>query len=508
MATDTIAAVNEPVEPVEAKKRKFRFPTAYTILALLIVLVAVMTYVIPAGRYDYQDGSPVPGTFKYVDPNPQGLADMLVAPINGMYGIQGADGQISTYAEGALYGAIGVALFVLMIGGFLGVTMKTGAIDAGIGAAVRRLEKRGTLLIIILMAIFALGGSTYGMAEETLAFYPLIIAALIALGYDALTAVAVIMLGAGIGTLASTVNPFATGIASGFAGIPLGDGIVLRVIMLVAFTAVGMWFVTRYANKVKANPSASRVAGMKEANEEHFLRKGEGTATATPDLSGQRKVILIVFALAFVIMIWSVIPWADLSIYFIPTAGWWFAELAALFLVAGIIIGIIGRLGEEGLVNAFVDGARDLLGVALIVGLARGISVIMNNGLITDTVLNFLATFLADLKQVPFINAVFLAYLPLAFLIPSSSGLATVTMPIMAPLADLAGVPRSLVVTAYQSASGLLNLFTPTFAVVMGGLAIGRVPIGTWWRFVLPLVIILGILTAIMLSLGVLFGVP
>jgi uncharacterized ion transporter superfamily protein YfcC len=153
-----------------------------------------------------------------------------------------------------------------------------------------------------------------------------------------------------------------------------------------------------------------------------------------------------------------------------------------------------------------VDGARDLLGVALIVGLARGISVIMNNGLITDTVLNFLAGMLTDLKQVPFINAVFLAYLPLAFLIPSSSGLATVTMPIMAPLADLAGVPRSLVVTAYQSASGLLNLFTPTFAVVMGGLAIGRVPIATWWRFVLPLVIILGILIAVLLSLGTILG--
>jgi uncharacterized ion transporter superfamily protein YfcC len=490
----------------QTRKRTFKFPTAYTILALLIVVIGVLTFVIPAGRFEYVDGSPVPGTYQPVEQNPQGLGDMLVAPINGMYGIQGADGQISTYAEGALYGAIGVALFVLMIGGFLGVTMKTGAIDAGIGAAVKRLEKRGALLIAILMAIFALGGTTYGMAEETLAFYPLVIAAMIALGYDSLTAVATIMLGAGIGTLASTVNPFATGIASAFAGIPLGDGIVLRVIMLIVCTGVGIWFVTRYAKKVKASPSASRVASMKEANEAHFLRKGEGGAAETPDLTGQRKVILAVFGLAFAVMIWSVIPWADLGITLIPTVGWWFAELAALFLVAGIIIGIIGRLGEEGLVNAFVDGARDLLGVALIVGLARGISVLMNNGLITDTVLNFLANILAGLKQVPFINAVFLAYLPLAFLIPSSSGLATVTMPIMAPLGDLAGVPRSLIVTAYQSASGLLNLFTPTFAVVMGGLAIGRVPIAAWWRFVLPLVIILGVIVAVLLSLGVILG--
>lgn len=494
-------------KPEATKKRKFKFPTAYTILALLIVLIAIMTYVIPAGSFDYKDGSPVPGTYKPLPPNPQGLGAVILAPINGMYGIQGSDGQISTYASGALYGAINVALFVLMIGGFLGVTMKTGAIDAGIGAAVKRLEKRGNLLIIILMAIFALGGTTYGMAEETLAFYPLVIAAMIALGFDALVAVATIMLGAGIGTLASTVNPFATGIASAFAGIPLGDGIVLRVIMLIVCSGVGMWYVTRYAKKVKANPSASRVADMKEANEEHFLRKGEGELAETPPLTGQRKIILIVFMLAFVVMIWSVIPWADLGITLIPTVGWWFAELAALFLVAAIIIGIIGRLGEEGLVNTFIDGARDLLGVALIVGLARGISVLMNNGLITDTVLNFLANALAGLRQVPFINAVYLSYLPLAFLIPSSSGLATVTMPIMAPLGELAGVPKSLIVTAYQSASGLLNLFTPTFAVVMGGLAIGRVPIGTWWRFVMPLVVILGIIIAILLSLGVVFGV-
>jgi uncharacterized ion transporter superfamily protein YfcC len=202
-------------------------------------------------------------------------------------------------------------------------------------------------------------------------------------------------------------------------------------------------------------------------------------------------------------MIWSVIPWEDLGITFIPTAGWWFPELAALFLVAGILIGIVAGFGEEELVNAFIDGARDLLGVALVIGLARGISVIMNNGLITDTVLHWCEITLGTLSQVPFINAVFLIYLPLAFLIPSSSGLATVTMPIMAPLGDFAGVPRHLIVTAYQSASGLLNLVTPTFAVVTGGLAIGRVPLGTWWRWVLPLVLILAVIIAGVLTIAV-----
>jgi uncharacterized ion transporter superfamily protein YfcC len=221
-------------------------------------------------------------------------------------------------------------------------------------------------------------------------------------------------------------------------------------------------------------------------------------------LTGQRKVILALFGLAFVVMIYSVIPWEDLGLP-LPTLGWWFPELTALFLLFAIIIGVAGRFGEQELTNGFVDGARDLLGVALVVGLARGISVVMNNGLITDTVLDWASQLVAGLAPVPFIGTVWLVYLPLSFLIPSSSGLATVTMPIMAPLGDFAGVPKSLIVTAYQSANGLINLVTPTFAVVAGGLAIGRVSLNTWWRFAMPLVAMLAALTLIVLSLGAIF---
>jgi uncharacterized ion transporter superfamily protein YfcC len=218
-------------------------------------------------------------------------------------------------------------------------------------------------------------------------------------------------------------------------------------------------------------------------------------------------VVLGLFILAFVIMIVGVIPWSDLGINRIATRYWWFAELAALFLVMGLIIGAVWRMKESELVGNFIDGARDMVGVALVVALARGISVIMTNGLIIDTVLHWCEQALAPLGPVAFINVIYLLYLPLSFLIPSSSGLATVTMPIMAPLAGFAGVPENLVVTAYQSASGLLNIFTPTFAVVTGALLIGRVPIGTWWKFVLPLVILLAILTMIVLSIGVLIQV-
>jgi uncharacterized ion transporter superfamily protein YfcC len=488
-------------ETSEPPKRRFTFPTAFTILALLIVVVALLTFVIPAGRYDLdEEGAPIPGTYHPVEPNPQGLDDIVLAPINGMYGIQDETGNISIYNDGGLYGAIDVATFILIIGGFLGITMKTGAIDAGITAVVQRLGDKGRLLIPILMIVFAAGGTSYGMAEESLAFYPLVIAALIALGYDALTGVAVVLLGAGIGVLGSTVNPFATGIASGFAGIPISDGLVLRIVILVAGVAVGIWYVMRYASRVKADPSKSLVADLRESNEKHFLRAE--AQTEAPEFTTRRKVILALFALSFVIMIISVIPWADLGITFFRTRYWWFGELSALFMVMAIIIGIVARMGEMELVDTFVNGVRDMVGVALVVALARGISVIMTNGLIIDTVLNWCENALGGLGPVPFVNVIYLLYLPLSFLIPSSSGLATVTMPIMAPLAEFAGVPPSLVVTAYQSASGTLNLFTPTFAVVTGGLLIGRVPISTWWKFVLPLVVILGILVMVLLSLG------
>jgi uncharacterized ion transporter superfamily protein YfcC len=298
-----------------------------------------------------------------------------------------------------LFGAIDVALFIIVIGGFLGVTMATGAIQAGIGRLVLRLRGRERWMIPILMGVFALGGTTYGMAEESLAFYALVITVMIAAGYDALVGAAVLLLGCGIGTLGSTLNPFATGIASGFAGVSISEGIVGRLVILLN-----------------------------------------------------------------------------------------------------------GRLGEGQLTDAFIAGARDLLGVALIIGIARGITVVMNNGQITDTVLHWAELALDDVGKAAFSIVMYTLFLPLSFLIPSSSGLATVSMPIMAPLAGFVGVPKDLVVTAYQSASGLMNLFIPTSAVVMGGLAIARVPYGRYLRWVWPLLAMLAVLTVVVLGVGALLA--
>jgi uncharacterized ion transporter superfamily protein YfcC len=495
MSEDSAASAAEP-----EKKSRFTLPSAYTILFVLIVLAAVATWIIPAGTYNLNDaGEPKPGTYHAVDSKPSRiLVDSLTAPINGLYGIEDAKGNVNYYNEGTLFGAIDIALFIIVIGGFLGVTMKSGAIQAGIGSLVERMRGRERWLIPVLMCVFALGGTSYGMAEESLAFYALVIPVMIAAGYDALVGAAVLLLGCGIGVLGSTVNPFATGIASGIADVPISEGLVGRLVILLLGLAIGILFVMRYADRVKRDPSKSVVYDMKAENEAHFRAEAGAGGVV---LTGTHKVILAVFALAFVVMIYGVIPWEDMGIP-ISTWWWWFPEMTASFLLFAIIIGLIARMREAELTSSFVDGARDLLGVALIIGIARGITVIMNNGQITDTVLHWVENALGDTGQAAFAIVMFALFLPLSFLIPSSSGLATLAMPITAPLAGFVDVPESLVVTAYQSASGLMNLFIPTSAVVMGGLAIARVPYGTYLRWVWPLLAALTALCVVVLGVS------
>jgi uncharacterized ion transporter superfamily protein YfcC len=503
MSTDATDAAAPEQEAAPAGKPRFSLPSAYTILFGLIVVTAIATWIIPAGDYALdEEGSPIPGTYTEVDASPSRIVvDSLKAPANGLYGIEDpATGNIDVFNSGELFGAIDVAFFILVIGGFIAITMKTGAIQAAITKLVTRLRGREKLMIPILMTVFAIGGTTFGMAEESLAFYVLVITVMIAAGYDAMVGALVLLLGCGVGVLGSTVNPFATGIASGFADVGLSDGLAGRLVILIVGLVMAIWFVLRYAERVRRDPSQSLVFDMKEANERHFSASTEGGA-AEIVLTGSHKVVLTLFGLAFVVMIYGVITWEDLGIGF-PTLWWWFPEMTASFLLFSILIGLVGRMNEEELTSTFVDGARDLLGVALIIGIARGITVIMNNGQITDTVLHWAEEALGDTGEAAFVVTMYLLFLPLSFLIPSSSGLATVAMPIMAPLADFAGASRSQVVTAYQSASGLLNLVTPTSAVVMGGLAIARVPYGKYLRFVWPLLIALAVLTIVVLIAG------
>lgn len=465
---------------------RFKFPSAYTILFVLIALVAALTWVVPAGKYQMAMNDtlgkevPVAGTYAPVEAHPQGITAILLAPVDGLY-------NHVTYTAGA----IDVALFVLIIGGFLGVVNKTGAIDAGIERVTERLHGKEEWMIPILMALFAAGGTIYGMAEESLPFYTLLVPVMMAARFDPLVAAATVLLGAGIGTLGSTINPFATVIAANAAGIPFTSGIWLRVALLVIGWVICVLWVMRYARRVRQDPSLSVVADQREANRAHFLgsRSGEMLPFTTT-----RKIILVIFAASFAVMIYGV-----------AVRGWWMGEISGVFLAAAIITGVVARMSEEAFTSTFIDGARDLLGVALIIGIARGIVVVMDNGMITHTILHSAENLVSGLSTTVFINVTYWIEVVLSFLVPSSSGLAVLTMPIMAPLADFAHVGRDLVVTAYQSASGIVNLVTPTSAVVMGGLAIARVPYVRYLKWVAPLILILTVLNMAALSLGALF---
>ncbi len=475
------------------EKTGFKMPSSYTILMIIIAFMAVLTWVIPAGQYQVDDaGNMIAGTYETVKQNPQGIWDVLMAPVRAMLGHKPTSA------------AIDVAFFILMVGAFLGVVNETGALDVGIASIVKKYKGREKMLIYILMPLFALGGSTYGMGEETMAFFPLLVPVMMAVGFDNITGVAIILLGSQIGCLASTVNPFATGVAADAANISIADGAIWRIVFWIVILGLGMFYVARYAEMVQKDPTKSLTYKNRAVDMEHFNVEASDATEAT--LSPAQKRVLWVFVATFVLMIASFIPWGDLGISVFedfngwlvglpvigkivggstsPLGWWYFPEGAMLFAFAGVLIGIIYGMSEERIVKSFMNGAADLLSVALICAVARGIQVIMNDGQITATILNWGELGLKGLSSQVFIVLTYIFYLPMSFLIPSTSGLAGATMGIMAPLSEFANVPAHLVITAFQAASGVLNLVAPTSGIVMGALALGRVEIGTWYKFV------------------------
>ncbi|MFG2831327.1 YfcC family protein [Streptomyces sp. NPDC048434] len=479
---------------------------------LVVVTLAVWTvaFFIPSGTYDRTAaGSPVQGTY-HRSPSGQSfldrLSDLFLSPVNGLYGIRDAKtGQVGPDLSGELYGSAGVFLFVLAIGAFITVVFATGALDRGIGRLAHRLRNRGALLITGIMALFSLLGTVEGFAEETLGFYGLVIPLMLALGFDRLVATGTIILGAGIGVLCSTVNPFATGVASSAADISLGDGIALRFVMWLVLTAVTIGYVIRYARRVRAAPGRS-LCGYLPGDREHAQTAAD--AVEPPPLTALHKTVLVTVALVFAFMIFSVIPWAGAltgnaeATPYSFELGWSFPQLAALFLVAAVLVGLLARMGEPRLSATFVQGAADFISPALVIVLARGVTVIMNNAKVTDTVLHSIEGAVAGTPAALFGVMVFVVNLPLAFLIPSTSGHATLAMPILAPLADFAGVSRAVVVTAWQAASGWMNLWVPTTAVIMGGISLAKVGYDTYLRFVWPLLALLAVLICGFVALG------
>ena len=492
-----MATQEHAVPAPDHKQHRFTFPSAFTVLFVITVLVWLLAFIVPTGSYKVSDktGGPVPGSYHHVDSGlsfTDRLMELFLSPVNGLYGVKSAaSGFIGPYESGELFGAAGVFFFVIAIGIFITMSMSTGAIDNGIAHVAHRYSTRGSALIVMLMVLFSIGGTTEGMAEETLGFYALVVPLMLSLGYDRLVAAGTILIGAGIGVLASTVNPFATGVASDAAGISIGDGIGYRFLMYLVLVPVGVWFVLRYAKKVKADPARSMTGP--QTGDEEMATRGVGEP---PALTAKQKAVLAVVAFTFAFMIFTIVPWAQVingpdAESYTWQFDWYFPELAALFLVMSLVVGLIGGMGEKKLTDTLVRGAGDFIGVGLIIVLARGITVIMNNALITDTVLNSMEDAVSNTSAGMFGALMFLLNLPLAFLVPSTSGHAALAMPILAPLADFAGVSRAMVVTAYQSASGVINLVTPTSAVVMGGLALAKVRYDQYLRFIWPLLLIL-----------------
>ncbi len=494
----------------QAKKKGFKMPSSYTVLFILIIILAILTWIIPAGEYEKNEaGQLVAGTYKTVQSNPQGIYDIFMAPVYGLIG-----NKLTT-------GSIGVAFFILIIGGFLGVITETGALDIGIASVIKKNKGKEKRLIPLLMILFAIGGTTYGMAEETIAFYPLLIPIMIGVGFDTITAVAVILVGSQIGCLASTVNPFATGVASDTAGISIADGIVWRLVFLVVMVAISIFYVYSYATKIEKNPEKSFVYSQRKENLELFKIPESSEA-----MTKKQLYILWIFILTFFIMILSLIPWGDFGIKIfeqfndallgLPVIGglfrhaspfgtWYFSEITMLFFVSSVLIGVVYGMPEDKFLEVFLKGAADLIGVALICAVSRGIQIIMNDGLITATILHWGEIGLKGLSPQLFITLTYLFYLPMSFLIPGTSSLAGATMGLLGPMAEFVHVRSHLVITAFQAASGVLNLFTPTSGVVMGALAIARIDIIVWIKFLAKLILIVILMSIVILVIATFF---
>ena len=493
---------------------KIKIPTAQTILLIIAALVALLTWFIPAGKYstliynqtenvftrtdsdktytlpatqktltdlnikiplekftsgDIWKAIGIPDTYKELEAKPQGVLEFIKSPIKGI--VEAAD----------------IIFLVLFIGGLIGIMNHTGAFDAGITWLAKTLTGKEYLLIILVTLLISIGGTTFGLAEETIAFYPILIPIFLAAKYDAMVALASIYVGSSIGTMCSTTNPFSAIIASDAAGINWTTGLTGRFIMLGLGTLICILYIIRYAQRVKKDPTKSVIYDQKEAIEKLF-----GNSTdASLKLTTRLRIILIIFSLCFVVMVYGV-----------SQLEWWFIEMTAVFFVGAILIGIIAKIEEYTFVDVFIKGAGELLGVAIIIGIARGITVLMDDGLISDTMLYYASGVTEGMNKGLFINAMLYIYGGLSFFIPSSSGMAVLTMPIMSPLADGVGIGREAVVNAYQYGMGLFAFISPT-GLILASLAIVKVGYDRWLKFVMPLVLILLIFTMLFLTVSV-----
>lgn len=494
--------------------KKFSIPSAPTFLLIICAFVVILTWLIPAGAYDtisydseditfvihsqdtdkkiqatqhtldslqiviplekFTSGSiwkpiTIPNTYQQLESKPQNAIDFLKAPIKGV--IAAAD----------------IIFLVLILGGLIGIMNYTGAFDAGISWLGGVLKGKEYLLIILTTTAIAIGGTTFGLAEETIAFYPILIPIFLAAKYDAMVALASVYIGSSVGTMFSTTNPFSTIIASDAAGINWTDGIELRVLFLLLATIICIVYIIRYGKKVQKSPENSLIFDQKKEIEAQFMK------LKPLKLNLRLRLILIVFTSCFVVMIYGV-----------SNLEWWFVEMTTVFFAGAVLIGISGKINEKIFVSTFIKGASELLGVAFIIGIARGISIVMDDGMISNTILYHASELTSDMHQGVFANLLVFIYGGLSFFIPSSSGMAVLTMPIMAPLADTVGFGREIIVNCYLYGMGLFAFINPT-GLILASLAIVNVGYDKWLKFVIPLVLYLLVFVIIITSISVQF---
>ena len=459
-------------------KKKFTLPTAYTVLLIITALIALATQFIPGVQAAK-------------------LSDLVMAPING------------------LNEAIDIAIFVLLIGGFLGVTTYTGALDAGIGSVVEKLQGRELVLIPVLMFIFSLGGTSFGMAEETIAFAALVTTTMIVAGFDPLVSVATLILGSGCGVLGSTVNPFLVSTSIGAlngVGIEVNQVIVIGtgIVLWLSSLLISIYFVMKYAKKVQKDKSATLLS-EKEMNDAKEAFIGNKDSEEVVEFTTKRRIVLGLFALTFIVMVAAIIPWEEFGVtIFAKTdfltgsalGSWWFSELAMWFVIMSVIIGLVYQMKEQEIVSAFMNGAADMVGVALVIGVSKGISVMMSTTGLDNYVLSSASSLLSGMSPIVFTIVAFIIYMVLSFFVPSTSGLAGLSMPIFGPLAVSLGFSSEVIISIFSAGSGLVNLVTPTSGVIMGALAIAKVDYASWVKFVSKVLVAIFISSAIILSIA------
>lgn len=467
---------DEPADTAAPSKPRLRMPHTLVLLFGMVVIAWGLTYLLPAGEFDRVE---VEGHQRVVAGSYHRLPDTEnLTPV-----------AILAAVPAGLAAAQDIVFFVFIVGGAFAVFRATGAADAGIGVLLDKLGAYPGWLLGAAMAAFSLGSASIGMAEEFIPFVPVLVVLCLGLGFDRVTAVAVVCVGYGVGYGAAILNPFTILIAQDIAGLTPTSGLSFRVVLLVIFFALGFSYVYRYARKVGADPQASVMAGVEV----------DGAAATVPEshptLTRTHLVVLVLLIASLGLLIWGIKSW-----------GWYLVEMGAFFLGISILLGLVGRVGVNGTARAFCTGAAELTTTALLIGFARAIQVVLEQGKVVDTVIHGIAQ---PLQQLPSaLSAVgMLAVQSLTnFFIPSGSGQAYVTMPIMAPLADLVEVHRQVAVLAYQFGDGFTNILVPTNAVLIGILSMAGVPYDRWLRFLVPLMLQILLLAAIALVVAVGIG--